>query len=115
MTSPSPVSDPSRNDLPLEWRTQVATQLAPGENVLAWVQVDLDRRLHFKKGLLALTERRLLTQAPGETGWSSWPFQAGLALRHHDHAGVGHLELVDGSGLLASWRFTLGQTCRRSG
>lgn len=84
-------------------------QLAPGENVLAWVQVDLDRRLHFKKGLLALTERRLLTQAPGESGWSSWPFQAGLALRHHDHAGVGHLELVDGSGLLASWRFTLGQ------
>ncbi|QAU33012.1 ABC transporter ATP-binding protein [Janthinobacterium sp. 17J80-10] len=109
MTSPSPVSDLSRNDLPLEWRTSVATQLAPGENVLAWVQVDLDRRLHFKKGLLALTERRLLTQAPGETGWSSWPFQAGLALQHHDHAGVGHLELVDGDGLLASWRFTLGQ------
>ena len=87
----------------------MATQLAPGENVLAWVQVDLDARLHFKKGLLALTERRLLTQAAGETGWRSWPFQSGLTLRHHDHAGVGHLELVDGSGLLASWRFTLGQ------
>jgi len=87
----------------------LATQLAPGENVLAWVQVDLDARLHFKKGLLALTERRLLTQAAGETGWRSWPFQSGLTLRHHDHAGVGHLELVDGSGLLASWRFTLGQ------
>ncbi|HCY64014.1 MAG TPA: ABC transporter [Oxalobacteraceae bacterium] len=109
MTSPSPANDLSRNDLPAEWQTRLATQLAPGENVVAWVQVDLDQRLHFKKGLLALTERRLLTQAPGESGWSSWPFQDGLALRHHDHAGVGHLELVDPAGLRASWRFTLGQ------
>ena len=28
---------------------------------------------------------------------------------HHDHAGVGHLELFDDHGRLASWRFTLGQ------
>ena len=36
-------------------------------------------------------------------------YQPGLVLRHHDHAGVGHLELVDPHGLLAGWRFTLGQ------
>ncbi len=109
MTSPSPASDLSRNELPAEWRSRVETQLAPGENVLAWVQVDLDQRLHFKKGLLVLTGSRLLAQAPGANGWSSWPFRAGLALRHHDHAGVGHLQLTDESGLLAAWRFTLGQ------
>lgn len=30
-------------------------------------------------------------------------------MTHHDHAGVGHLELFDDHGRLASWRFTLGQ------
>ncbi|SHM35817.1 ATP-binding cassette, subfamily B [Duganella sacchari] len=30
-------------------------------------------------------------------------------LKHHDHAGVGHLELMNKQGRLAAWRFTLGQ------
>ncbi|OON61206.1 ABC transporter [Massilia sp. KIM] len=61
------------------------------------------------KGLVAVTNRRLLARAPGDSQWRDWPLRAGLALRHHDHAGVGHLELVDEHGLLAAWRFTLGQ------
>ncbi|MFA9217168.1 MAG: ABC transporter transmembrane domain-containing protein, partial [Sphingomonadaceae bacterium] len=32
-----------------------------------------------------------------------------MRLQHHDHAGVGHLELVNDAGRLAAWRFTLGQ------
>ena len=56
-----------------------------------------------------VTSRRLLSRAPGETAWRDWNFRPGLEMRHHDHAGVGHLELVDQQGLLASWRFTLGQ------
>ncbi|MFL6676488.1 MAG: ABC transporter ATP-binding protein [Massilia sp.] len=59
--------------------------------------------------MLVVTNRRLLARAPHETEWREWPYRAGLALRHHDHAGVGHLELVDQHGLLAAWRFTLGQ------
>ena len=35
--------------------------------------------------------------------------QAGVRMRGHDHAGVGHLELFDEHGRLAAWRFTLGQ------
>jgi ATP-binding cassette subfamily B protein len=73
------------------------------------VEVDLDAKLRFTKGILVVTNRRLLSRAPGETTWRDWSFQPGLALRHHDHAGVGHLELVDAQGLLAGWRFTLGQ------
>ncbi|MFC5513818.1 ABC transporter ATP-binding protein [Massilia jejuensis] len=61
------------------------------------------------KGILVVTDRRLLSRAPGESAWRDWAFESALALRHHDHAGVGHLELVDRHGLLASWRFTLGQ------
>ncbi|QOL52007.1 ATP-binding cassette domain-containing protein [Massilia litorea] len=59
--------------------------------------------------MLVVTTRRLLSRAPGETAWRDWGFRPGLALRHHDHAGVGHLELVDQQGRLAAWRFTLGQ------
>jgi len=94
--------------LPESWQSDVAKQLAPGENVLTGVEVDLDAKLHFARGLLVVTNRRLLARAPGEE-WAAWPYRADLALRHHDHAGVGHLELVDSHGLLAAWRFTLGQ------
>ncbi|KQQ97588.1 ABC transporter [Massilia sp. Leaf139] len=59
--------------------------------------------------MLVVTNRRLLSRAPGETVWRDWAVASGRALRHHDHAGVGHLELVDANGRLAAWRFTLGQ------
>jgi ATP-binding cassette subfamily B protein len=95
--------------LPEHWQADVAKRLVPGENVLSAVEVDLDTRLHFAKGLLVVTERRLLARSAGDTEWRDWPLRAGLTLRHHDHAGVGHLDLVDEQGLLATWRFTLGQ------
>lgn len=95
--------------VPEQWHAEVEKNLFPGENVSSSVVVDLDTRLHFKKGILVVTDRRFLTRAPGETAWRDWPYRADLALRHHDHGGVGHLELVDAQGLLAEWRFTLGQ------
>lgn len=58
---------------------------------------------------MVVTNLRLLACAPGQSEWREWPYRAGLQLRHHDHAGVGHLELIDSEGLLAAWRFTLGQ------
>jgi ATP-binding cassette subfamily B protein len=95
--------------LPEQWQADVEKKLAPGENVLSSVEVDLDAKLRFTKGILVITDRRLLSRAPGETAWRDWPYRAGLHLRHYDHGGVGHLELVDDSGLLGAWRFTLGQ------
>ncbi|MBW3497735.1 ATP-binding cassette domain-containing protein [Massilia sp. LMS1-1-1.1] len=59
--------------------------------------------------MIVVTEKRLLARSPGDTTWKSWSFRHGLRLTHHDHAGVGHLELFDDHGRLASWRFTLGQ------
>lgn len=95
--------------VPDGWDNDVRKQLASGENVLTGVEVDLDTKLRFTKGILVVTNRRLMSRAPGETVWRDWAYQPGLVLRHHDHAGVGHLELVDPHGLLAGWRFTLGQ------
>ena len=95
--------------LPDQWLTEVEHKLAPGENVLSSLEVDLDARLRFTKGLVLVTERRLMARAPGESEWHSWKYHEGLKLAHHDHAGVGHLQLTDAHGLLAEWRFTLGQ------
>ncbi|HTD03920.1 ABC transporter ATP-binding protein [Undibacterium sp.] len=95
--------------LPERWRSDLEKQLGAEENVLSAVEVDLDSKLRFVKGLIVVTERRLLSKAPGETVWKDWAFFKGLQLRHHDHAGVGHLELLNENGRLASWRFTLGQ------
>ncbi|WP_338679440.1 ABC transporter ATP-binding protein [Janthinobacterium sp. TB1-E2] len=95
--------------LPEHWLAEVESNLSPGENVLSSVEVDLDARLRFTKGIIVVTEKRLLARSPGDTTWKSWSFRHGLRLTHHDHAGVGHLELFDDHGRLASWRFTLGQ------
>ena len=109
MTIQNPVADSARNDIPAAWRAEVDAQLASRENALTSVEVDLDARLRFVKGLVVVTDRRILARAPGETAWRDWSYRKGLTVKHHDHAGVGHLELSDDTGRLACWRFTLGQ------
>ncbi|MGA8783872.1 MAG: ABC transporter ATP-binding protein [Polaromonas sp.] len=110
-----PVDDSSHIDPAL---TGLRSQLSTGENVLCVLAVDLDQKLRFSEGQLALTDQRLLARNP-EGNWTGWSIRdaagatvQGLALRHFDHAGVGTLELHDLRGdtptRLASWRFTLG-------
>lgn len=101
-------SELSLTELPDRWRTELPA-LAPEENVLGALEVDLDSKLHFRKGMVLLTERRIMARAPGETVWRDWTYRRGMSLKLHDHAGVGHLELVDDKQRLAAWRFTLGQ------
>ncbi len=95
------------------WRAQVQKHIHPDENVLAALEVDLDGRLHFVKGLVIATNLRVLScnvlQNGTEPVWQEWLYVPGLTLSHYDHAGVGHLELLDANGLLQSWRFTLKQ------
>ena len=107
---PIPLSIPSAAAMPLPatWQTQVEAQLAPDETLLAWLETDLDDRLRFVSGMLALTDRRLLARTADGDGWQSFPCRAGLRLTRRDHAGVGSLELFDGDGRLALWRYTLG-------
>ena len=101
------ISAGSELALPDRWAAEVEPQLAAGEKTQAWLEIDLDNRLQFAAGLVIVTDRRLLARAPGDGGWQEWPLRAGLALNHHDHAGVGALELVDANGRLANWRYTL--------
>ncbi|MDP3652618.1 MAG: ABC transporter ATP-binding protein [Rhodoferax sp.] len=109
MTIEPPVAAHLPGELSTLWRDQVQAQLHPHENVLATLEVDLDTRLHFVKGVVVVTNARLLSRVEGQSTWQQWAYQKGMALHHHDHAGVGHLDLLDDQGLQATWRFTLGQ------
>ncbi|MES2877980.1 MAG: ABC transporter ATP-binding protein [Pseudomonadota bacterium] len=108
MTNEIPATDPSLNDIPADWHPEVRAQLQTNENVLAVLEVDLSTKLRFTSGLVLVTNQRLLSRSPDAT-WQVWAYQPDLQLKHHDHAGVGHLELHDAHGRLASWRFTLGR------
>ena len=101
--------NPAGNEpvLPGRWAAEVETQLAADEKIQAWLEIDLDARLKFAKGLVAITNQRLIAKAPDDAQWGSWPLRAGLKLNHLDHAGVGTLELSDDQGRLAAWRYTL--------
>jgi ATP-binding cassette subfamily B protein len=106
-TVTSPVSAASAPALP-----PVAIEgvpLRPSENVLGSLEVDLNRHLRFADGALLITDQRLLARFPDETAWHGWDLRPGLVLAHHDHAGVGALELRDDGGQLAVWRYTLGR------
>jgi ATP-binding cassette subfamily B protein len=106
------------NVLPPDWQAALksvlqsagsadeAKRATTNESVVAWVETDLDAQLHFAKGMIVLTDKRLLA-SDASRQWMIWPLAAGLTLRHFDHAGVGTLELDDATGRLASWRFTL--------
>ncbi|MDT8999738.1 ABC transporter ATP-binding protein [Paucibacter sp. APW11] len=82
-------------------------RLMRDENVLATLEVDLDAQLRFARGLLVLSNQRLLAWEPATRQWTEWPLHPGLSMKISDHAGVGSLELVDANQRLALWRFSL--------
>ena len=103
----SPVS------LPFALNDWVKSQLGTHENVLAWLEVDLNLELKFIQGYLVATNQRLLSWMPvGDEGLlpgecQIFALQTLATLKHQDYAGVGSLELVDAQSRLARWRFTL--------
>ena len=93
--------------VPDAWRPRLDAALAPDEKVLASLAVDLDTRLQFRSGLVALTSKRLLGWDHETQDWRSWEFRDGMVLRHRDQAGVASLDLIDATAKLDGWRFTL--------
>jgi len=96
------------------WQATVHSQLADKEEIKAWLEINLDHRLHFKKHLLVITDQRLLnfdSQVTNEgiktAAESEYRFRSGLKLQYHDHAGVGNIELFENEIRIASWFFTL--------
>jgi ATP-binding cassette, subfamily B, bacterial len=104
----------SWEQIPDDLRQAAEAQLAPGESPLAWLELDLDTRLYYARGLLVLTACRLLDVEPYGTGKKvearSWPLDAGVSLRAHDEDSVGRLELLGPAGRFCHWRYTAGRS-----
>lgn len=90
-----------------------APPLQPGETLLVWCELDLDKHLHYHSSVVILTDRRLLASAPAPSGqngpalhWQEWVLTPSLRLQHSEKAGIGTLELVADSGRLEWWRYT---------
>jgi ATP-binding cassette subfamily B protein len=94
--------------LPFFWQKGVLSHVHHGENVLAWLEVDLNDELIFKKTLVILTDQRVISADEVQKNWNSWSLSPDLTLRVVDHAGVGTLALQQGGVRLGAWRFTLG-------
>jgi len=106
--------NPTSRLLPNFWQATVHSQLVDKEEIKAWLEINLDHRLHFKKHLLVITNQRLLNfdsqpinEESQKTAESEYHFRAGLKLQYHDHAGVGHIELFENEVRIANWFFTL--------
>ncbi len=95
--------------LPAAWHAALAPRLAAGERVLAVLETDLDARLRFRPGVVAVTDRQVLALSPDDDNPDAWPRTPTLALVLRDHAGAEELVLTDGGRRLAAWRFTLGR------
>jgi ATP-binding cassette subfamily B protein len=103
------VSFPSlsaRHVVPATWQN-IHAELGKDEIILAHLELDLDPGLHFVPGIVVLTNLRVLSRTQSDAIWQSWPYRPDFAMRHHDHAGVGSLELHDANARLANWRYTL--------
>ncbi len=89
------------------WLAGAVVPLAAGETLEAGLEIDLDPELRYAGGQLVVTSRRMLARSPGQSDWQEWPYRPGLQLVHHDHAGVGSLELHDETARLGVWRYTI--------
>jgi ATP-binding cassette subfamily B protein len=107
MKTESAILSSTKHTLPPSWQHAVQSRLQPGETLLANLELDLDSNLHFAPGIVIITNFRLFSKISSEPDWKEWPYRPDLALLHHDHAGIGTLELRDARARLASWRYTL--------
>ncbi|MDD4930333.1 MAG: ABC transporter ATP-binding protein [Gallionella sp.] len=83
------------------------SRLADHDEILAWLEINLDARLNFSKSLLLVTRSGLAYIDNERSTTDHFPFRPGLSVSRHDHGGVGRIELFDGSVRQACWFYTL--------
>src|SRR6476620_2755625 len=106
----SAVASNQANTLPNPWSSLVPQALKEAEQVIAWLELDLDNRLKFESGLLVLTNQRLISFQQGKPQpTASEPFGPGWELHLGDEKSVARLELFSPTERRAAWYFTTGK------
>lgn len=105
-------SDEVWSAFPADWREEIAAQFQAGETLLAWFEPDLDDCLHYARGLVVLSDQRVLSFA-GKKGSASfqqdWSLTESMNLLAVEQGSAGVLELVDAEKRFAFWRYTAGK------
>lgn len=94
-------------DFPSAWNRQIEPTLINHEQVITWLETDLDHQLHFSPGLIVITTRRILARIVDDEHWQAWHYQPNMKLAYQEHAGICSIELSDASARLARWYCTL--------
>lgn len=89
-------------------RKPLIGRLAVGESVVAFMMSDVDRDQYYRKTLLVLTNRRLISQSTSNGG-QEWSLTEVDKIRPKDRGGLGTLELLGKDQRLALWHYTLAQ------
>lgn len=98
------------NPLPDPWNSVVLRTLLAAEQVVAWLELDLDERLNFESGLLVLTNQRLLGFQQGKSDPTvSEQFGPDWNLHLGDEKSVARFELFSPTERRAVWHFTTGK------
>ncbi len=116
MKTPVAVSTTSESStLPLNFQSELATQLQSGEEIIAWLEPNLDSKLRFGVGIVVLTNRGVIARQPTPPGtqlapWLRWDLSDVREIKKLDRVGLGVLELLGENHLLQAWRFTAGHS-----
>ena len=97
----------TNSTLPVVWQAPVDRLIANSEEIIGWLEINLDARLHFKKSLLIATNQGLVSLNSSLEIESKFTYSPGLEFKHHDHAGVGNLELFNDGIRIGQWHYTL--------
>jgi ATP-binding cassette subfamily B protein len=92
--------------LPEPWQGRFASIVESGEELIAWLETDVDEGLRYAKGLVLLTDRRLACLASEAGDWQSWPVADVADLTAKEHGSLGTLELFGTASRVAEWRHT---------
>lgn len=102
------------------FRRPIESRLEHDEKPLTWFEPDLDDSLCYgRTALLVLTDRRLFSASaehenpseagrpPEEVACRNWPLDSLAGLHVQEKTGIAALELLDDSGRLGCWYYTL--------
>ncbi len=102
-------SNNSRGNEPID-PGRLSAALLPGERVVAVLRPDLDPKLAFREGLVALTEQRLLAfDLDPDAPLRAWTLAEVHRVTAYDRGGVGRLEALGEHELLGRWHYTVGR------
>ena len=94
--------------LPSHWQALATDQIKHTESVRAWFETDLTAELHYARGLVLLTDTRIVHLVAG-AGAQAWGLGTELLLNHSEHGGVGTVELLAHGERVGRLRFTLAE------